>query len=387
MDPTPLYHILHKTIRNLVPGKGRQRAAIEALRSAFFPLLLEDVRISPEDAVQDGTAQKNILRSGLPLPPVATICEDTPPPDMCCAEIHTHAPVEYLLEGGYAFRNFVLDRNLRFLADPADANLYETNLYRANKNIRSLRPLYVNADVIALNTTWTDNFYHWFADLIGHLLLLPAWENKAVCADVRYPYQRETFQLLGIGPERIFALSDYRLYRFKSLSLISVPRLWPDPHSLTALRALSGRVPTLPGERNLPRRLYISRGDRPDRRALDNEGELLPIFAEYGFTRVIFSAYPLEEQIRMARNADFLVIPHGAAGINLVFCPSGVRFLEIMSPLAPDGSSLCICQSFGIDYHLLRGGGGDEVSAAGSNQVSYSVDPQALRRALGRLTG
>jgi capsular polysaccharide biosynthesis protein len=274
-----------------------------------------------------------------------------------------------------------MDRERRFLAMPSEKNHFSSDIYRANKNIRALRPISITEDAVALNTSYTDNFYHWFVDLVGRMLLLPDWDDKVICADTRYPYQKETLALLGVAPERIFSLDDYTLYRFKTLSVVSYPRSCPDPHSYAALKEMARRVKPDARERSLPKRVYISRGDVSGRRSIVNEQELLPIFKKYGFRRMIFSNLSLEDQIRAARNADHLIFPHGAAGVNLVFSPPGIRFMEIMSPRALDASSVCVCQSLGVPYHLLLG----EMPAGDSMQAPFSVEPQALLRALERL--
>ncbi|MDR2669422.1 MAG: hypothetical protein LBC14_05665, partial [Desulfovibrio sp.] len=61
MDSVAVYEFLHKTIRNVVPGKPLQRRCIEALRAALFPEVLEDIRITAADALREGAATRVVV--------------------------------------------------------------------------------------------------------------------------------------------------------------------------------------------------------------------------------------------------------------------------------------------------------------------------------------
>jgi hypothetical protein len=83
--------------------------------------------------------------------------------------------------------------------------------------------------------------------------------------------------------------------------------------ALSAVRELSALVPRENFEEDLPRRLYVGRGDIRIR-DVENEDALLALLGEYGFQKILCSEYPVDMQIRLARNADYIVCTHGAAG-------------------------------------------------------------------------
>ncbi|MDR2604338.1 MAG: glycosyltransferase family 61 protein, partial [Desulfovibrio sp.] len=241
MDSVAVYEFLHKSIRNLVPGKRPQRRCIEALRAALFPEVLNDVRITAAEACREGAATRAVVHgpSHAPAFRVKSVDADLPA-RFSAPERHIPALCAYTFPDGHCFRTFALDRERRFIADtPAGFN----DLYRNNKDIRTRRPVVINEDAVALNTWHASGYYPWFVELVGRMLLWPARRDKLFCVDDDFPYQAETFALLGVPKERVLTVADYRLYRFRSVTVVNAP-----PHgccvpALSAVRELSALVP------------------------------------------------------------------------------------------------------------------------------------------------
>lgn len=92
-------------------------------------------------------------------------------------------------------------------------------------------------------------------------------------------------------------------------------------------RRLSGSV--APGARHLPRRIYIDRrgsGLRP----LTNEAQLVAALQRLGFVAVRPEALALADQIRLFRQAEIIVAPHGAGLTNLGFARPGTVVIELL---------------------------------------------------------
>jgi hypothetical protein len=375
MDSVAVYELLHKTIRNVVPGKGRQRRCIEALRAALFPEVLNDIRITADDAVREGTATRATIH-GPSYAPAARIAgvEADLPDGFYAPEAHIPALYEYTFPDGYCFRTFALDRERRFIADtPASFN----DLYRNNKDIRTRRPVAVDADVVALNTWHAGAYYTWLVELVGRMLLSPGRRDKLFCVDGDFPYQAETFALLGVPKERVLTVADYRLYRFRSVTVVNAP-----PHrccvpALSAVRKLSALVPRENYEDDLPKRLYLGRGDTGNR-DVENEGELLALLHAYGFRKILCAEHPVAMKIRLARNADYIVCTHGAAGTNLLFCKPEARFLEIFPPAFVEGSYVALSQFLNIEHHVVMG----SKSVTGERNSNFFVDVEKIRQAV-----
>ncbi|MDL2267700.1 hypothetical protein LJC46_06915, partial [Desulfovibrio sp. OttesenSCG-928-G15] len=111
------YGFLHKLIRNSIPGKNRQQRCIDCLRQFFFPVILADKRITPDGAVCAKTATKRVLGEAVHLPAPAILAPEGYDPAQELREHSVPPCMEYILERGYAYRNFVLDSERSFVVE------------------------------------------------------------------------------------------------------------------------------------------------------------------------------------------------------------------------------------------------------------------------------
>jgi hypothetical protein len=381
MDVETVYHFLHKAVRNLVPTRTAQRACIEGMRRFLFPETLADTRIDMDAALRDGTAEQRLLRPASSTPPAALVSLTGEIPDkLALPESPTPELNDYILREGYCFRFFVLDNKRRFISDATLPGLFGNALQRNNRDIRAKAPVRIAGDVIALNSGYVSNYYHWLVDLVGRMLLMPDWRDMRIITDTCYAYQKETLQLLGVPAGRVISITDYSLFQVERLHVVSAP--WAvSRDSYMAVKSLADRLKPDPDRNERPKRLYISRGDAAQRRSIINERELLPILEEYGFQKVYFTGMPVEEQIRSMAAVDYVVFPHGAAGGNLLFCGPRMRFLEIHSPRLLDAAFVRISKAMGLTHHILIGTPGPD----GGRHAPFRVDPAQLRDALALL--
>jgi capsular polysaccharide biosynthesis protein len=121
------------------------------------------------------------------------------------------------------------------------------------------------------------------------------------------------------------------------------------------------------------RRLYISRSD--SNRRVSNEEEIFRFLESQGFEKLIMSQLTPGEQIDAFRAAEIIVLPHGAAGANLVFVPLDCRVIELHSPRWLNSCYMCLCSTLGIGYDWLMG------NQMGSD-MDYKVDLQKLNQIL-----
>jgi capsular polysaccharide biosynthesis protein len=86
-------------------------------------------------------------------------------------------------------------------------------------------------------------------------------------------------------------------------------------------------------ERALPgmpvKRLYVSRRLTTARRVV-NEDEVTTMLADAGFVTVTMEQLPFEEQVRVFRQAEVIVAPHGSALAHTVFAQRGATIVELM---------------------------------------------------------
>ena len=92
------------------------------------------------------------------------------------------------------------------------------------------------------------------------------------------------------------------------------------PRVINALNAKS--------DRNLPRKIYISRR-RAELRKFINEDEVAQNLEKQGYETVVLEDLSLRKQVSIFLGATHVVACHGAGLANLIFSPPGVSVLEI----------------------------------------------------------
>lgn len=197
------------------------------------------------------------------------------------------------------------------------------------------RPTYVSGSVASLATRGSHgNYYHFLMDV------LPRWGVL-----------QETMP--GLVPDRFHVNRTTRYHKqlLEMVGLCDVQTI--EPAEDLAVRAERLLVPCIPNEHlvaptwttgwlkehlppstatDLPKRLYISRGQARNTRRLVNEDAVMASLARRGFVLFDPGQHSVQEQIDHFAAAEVIVAPHGAALANLTFCSPGVRVLELFAP-------------------------------------------------------
>jgi hypothetical protein len=111
------------------------------------------------------------------------------------------------------------------------------------------------------------------------------------------------------------------------------PRALQTPAALARLDTLAdiiARGETLA----TPRRFFISRDDAKLRRVL-NEAEIMARLEPAGFKRVILKGMPAAQQVKLFRDAEAVISPHGAGLAHIAWCKPGTHIFEVFP--SPDG--------------------------------------------------
>jgi capsular polysaccharide biosynthesis protein len=117
-------------------------------------------------------------------------------------------------------------------------------------------------------------------------------------------------------------------------------------------RRLSSNVPPSPAR--LPRRFYIDRrgnGIRP----LRNESELIAALGQLGFEPVRLEAMSVPDQIRLFRQAEAIVAPHGSMLTNLGFARPGCLVVELLMDAFVDWSFRNLAALMELRYDCVLG--------------------------------
>lgn len=141
------------------------------------------------------------------------------------------------------------------------------------------------------------------------------------------------------------------------------PRALQTEMALSALDWIADALAEPCPEGSMPKRFYVSREDARLRRVA-NEAEIASRLEDAGFRRVILKGMPIPAQVRLFRDAEAIVAPHGAGLAHIAWCRPGTRVFEIFpSPDGPRGRPRNATDNFwlvarlrGLRYDAAFGG-------------------------------
>lgn len=179
------------------------------------------------------------------------------------------------------------------------------------------------------------NFGHWLLDCVPQIVALWRIAPNAVFL-LPQPAQRfhqSTLALVGINAEQLrpwdgSAVRGGRVLAFESDGRTGGGRPLSALMELRDLLAPPKNVAT-PAR---SRRIYVSRRDAgPKRRWVANEDEVEALFRSRGFDVVVMADCPLDEQVRIFREAHVVAGVSGAAFADLVFAAPGIHAVVLVS--------------------------------------------------------
>jgi capsular polysaccharide biosynthesis protein len=210
---------------------------------------------------------------------------------------------------------------------------------------------------------WGLGYYHWFNDVLSTLhgtlelmptdtvFLMPQGFKNAYGGD----FYMKSLNALGIGPERVREFDGSESWILENLWW-QPPAVHPDDQSPGALRWIGQRIsesiPVLESE--TPQRIYVSRR-KPSARVISNEQEFVAELERMGFRICLLEEMPFEDQVRLFRNAELVVAPHGAGLTNLIFSKPGTRVVEIHARRHERRCYWTLCEELGHGYRFYLG--------------------------------
>lgn len=205
----------------------------------------------------------------------------------------------------------------------------------AHLRLRLPEPEHVSGTVLSLASHASSrNYYHSLMDALPrwglHQELLPGDRPDRVVVGHTSAWDRQLVAMVGLdrlplqSPTADLHLRADRLLvpAVDNQSTLAPPWVTAWLRENLPARDVAGK----------PRRLYVTRGDRPHTRRYVHEAALLPHLERQGFAVLDPGAVSVQEQIDHFAAADVVVAPHGAGLVNLNFAPEGVRVLELFAP-------------------------------------------------------
>ncbi len=185
-----------------------------------------------------------------------------------------------------------------------------------------------------------NNIGHWFIDVLPrlHLLRKSGLYDKVdwfLVPSIRYDYQVETLELLGIPADKIIEGDKHPHITADCIIASTAPRgnhtLVPEwlcnfvqssfmPYADAEEEIITPEAPSL----------YISRADSK-LRIVRNEDELMEALTPYNFQKIISSKLTIKEKIKLFSKAKVVVGATGAGLISLFFCKPGTKVIEIFN--------------------------------------------------------
>jgi hypothetical protein len=179
------------------------------------------------------------------------------------------------------------------------------------------------------------NFGHWMLDYAPQIVALWKVAPNATFLLPQPPreFQTATLALMGFDRARMVRwdgspIECDRLLAFESDGRTGGGR--PLSPLMEVRRLLAPRDSLPAAGRN--RRLYVSRRDAPKkRRWILNEPDVEELFRRRGFDIVVMRDCPLDEQVRLFREARVVAGLNGGGLTDIVFSPSGIDVIVLLS--------------------------------------------------------
>jgi hypothetical protein len=219
---------------------------------------------------------------------------------------------------------------------------------------------HVPGTVLSLTTRGAAaNYYHFMYDAIARYGVfeesLPGTKVDAVIVPHATRYQKQLLELAGIEGPWLQPRANHT-FTADRLLVPSTPNQALDaPRS--AVSWLRKRLPAT-GNGDTPKRLYLSRGQKPLTRRYVEEAALMERLEKQGFTMIDPGTLTVQEQINAFAGAEFILAPHGAGLTNITFCSPGAKVMEMFAPSYVHLGLWNIAEAIdGVEYRYLVGEG------------------------------
>ncbi len=232
------------------------------------------------------------------------------------------------------------------------------------------------------------NYFHWLFEAVPRLALLADAAPMPVLVQSDRAFQQEWLALLGVQPQQVVSVTKHGHWLPDTLHVPAQnpPYQGVHPDTCELLRDVARRTGVALGtKRSDGRKLFVTRGGARHRRLI-GEADLEEALARRGFETVDPGLMTARQQIGLFSDATHVVAPHGAALSNLVFCPRGIRVVELFAPGYVNPCFWTVVEALDGHYAALLGEG--ELPPAGpprSIREDITIRTKSVLTALDRI--
>jgi capsular polysaccharide biosynthesis protein len=239
----------------------------------------------------------------------------------------------------------------------------------------------VAGSIGVVTTPSSGNYFHWIFDTLPRLLMLEesGFDIDRVVVPRRSRFQRESLDLLGLGPDRVIDTPGEHI-EAETLVVPTMPGLSGNPPRWACDFLRESFLADL-GSETSRRRIYVSRQKCGTRMVL-NEAELVNALRIDGFEVFYLEELSFADQVRLFAEAEIVVSAHGAGLSNLVFCPRGAGLVELFSPGYVNVCYWAVANQIGVDYRYVLGEARQSPGGKGAVHENIFVDITKVRAAL-----
>ena len=197
------------------------------------------------------------------------------------------------------------------------------------------------------------SYYHWFSEALPRVCyaILNGSSGRVFLPSIclKYEYIAESLKMFPeIEFEYIIPKSKVTIQETKWVSPAGKPYQFNTP----LMKAYRERIRAHYGinvtslKKN---RIFVNR-KKATKRKLINEGEVLDVFKEHGFTIIDFEDYTWNEQVGLCRDVSVVAGIHGAGLTNMLFCPEDVVVFELQKKMDFASCFFRLSNAIGVRY-------------------------------------
>ena len=242
-----------------------------------------------------------------------------------------------------------------------------------------------------------NNIGHWFLDVLPRLHLLQKsglfeQVDWFLVPSMRYSYQTETLEIMGIPKYKIISGEEYTHITADRIIASTAPRgnhtlvpQWLIQYMRAAFLPTITQAEAHAAQSQGPL-LFISRKDSNVRNVL-NEDELQQMLGQYGFNTIISSKHSIAEKVRLFSKAKFILSPTGAGLISMLFCQPGTKLVEIFNEGFVIEPFYDIAAKLDLDYNYIicKSQGKKAKNATQGQKGNLLVETEKVEELIGKM--